>query len=79
MCGRIAVGIRWDTLKPSANKGPYSQSYGFLQESYTNESRTIKKVERRRIDASELWCWRRLEISLACKEIKPVSPKGNQS
>ena len=24
------------------------------------ESWTVKKAERRRIDASELWCWRRL-------------------
>ena len=27
---------------------------------YECESRTIKKAERRRIDAFELWCWRRL-------------------
>ena len=27
---------------------------------YGCESRTIKKTERRRIDAFELWCWRRL-------------------
>jgi len=27
---------------------------------YGFESRTIKKAERRRIDAFELWCWRRL-------------------
>ena len=27
---------------------------------YGRESRTIKKAERRRIDAFELWCWRRL-------------------
>ena len=27
---------------------------------YGCESRTIKKSERRRIDAFELWCWRRL-------------------
>ena len=27
---------------------------------YGCESGTIKKAERRRIDASELWCWRRL-------------------
>ena len=27
---------------------------------YTCESRTIKKAECRRIDAFELWCWRRL-------------------
>ena len=28
--------------------------------SYGCESRTIKKAEHRRIDAFELWCWRRL-------------------
>ena len=39
-----------------------------------------KKSERQRIDACELWCWRRLLKSpLDCKEIKPVSSKGNQS
>ena len=27
---------------------------------YTYETCTIKKAERRRIDAFELWCWRRL-------------------
>src|SRR5574337_1114634 len=27
---------------------------------YAYESRTIKKAESRRIDAFELWCWRRL-------------------
>ena len=27
---------------------------------YRCESWTIKKAEHRRIDASELWCWRRL-------------------
>ena len=46
---------------------------------YGYESYTIKKAERRRIDAFELWCWRRLESPLDCKEIQPVSPKGNQS
>ena len=39
------------------------------------ESWTIKKAERQRIDAFELWCWRRLENHLNCKEIKPVNPK----
>ena len=29
---------------------------------YGCESWTIKKAEHRRIDASELWCWRRLLI-----------------
>ena len=27
---------------------------------YGCESRTVKKAERQRIDAFELWCWRRL-------------------
>ena len=32
----------------------------FLVVMYKCESWTIKKAERRRIDAFELWCWRRL-------------------
>ena len=41
----------------------------------------IKKAEHRRIDAFELWCWRRLMRvpSLDCKEIQPVHSKGDQS
>ena len=27
---------------------------------YECESQTVKKAEHRKIDASELWCWRRL-------------------
>ena len=46
---------------------------------YGCESWTIKKAEHQRIDAFELWCWRRLESPLDCKEIQPVHPKGNQS
>ena len=46
---------------------------------YGCESRTIKKVEHQRIDTFELWCWRRLEGPLDCKEIQPVQSKGNQS
>ena len=37
-----------------------SQGYGFSVVMYGYESWTIKKAERRRIDAFELWCWRRL-------------------
>ena len=43
------------------------------------ESCTIKKAERQRIDAFELWSWKILESPLDCKEIQPVHPKGNQS
>ena len=45
---------------------------------YGCESWTIKKAECRRTDAFELWCWRRLESPLDCKEIQPVHPKGNK-
>ena len=45
---------------------------------YGCESWTIKKAECRRINAFQLWCWRRLLSPLDCKEIKPVNPKGNQ-
>ncbi|XP_060986766.1 stAR-related lipid transfer protein 6 isoform X1 [Dama dama] len=37
-----------------------SQGYGFSRVMYGCESWTIKKAERQRIDAFELWCWRRL-------------------
>ena len=45
-----------------ANKGLYSQSYGFSVVMYKHESWAIKKAEHQRIDAFELWCWRRLLI-----------------
>ena len=46
---------------------------------YGCESWAIKKVEHRRTEDFELWCWRRLESPLDCKGIQPVNPKGNQS
>ena len=36
---------------------------------YGCESWTVKKAERRRIDAFELWCWRRFLSPLDCREI----------
>ena len=47
---------------------------------YGCESWTVKKAECQRMDAFELWCWRRLLKSpLDCKEIQPVHPGGDQS
>ena len=43
-----------------ADKGPSSQGYGFPVVTYGCESWTVKKAECQRIDAFELWCWRRL-------------------
>ena len=57
-----------------ANKNPSSQSYGFSS-SYV----WMWELDQR-IDAFELWCWRRvLRVPWTCKEIQPVHPKGNQS
>ena len=48
---------------------------------YGCESWTIKKAERRRKDAFELWCLfeKTLESPLDCKEIQPVHSKGDQA
>ena len=43
------------------------------------ESWIIKKAKCRRINVFELWCWRRLESPLDCKENKPVHSIGDQS
>ena len=45
---------------------------------YRCESWTVKKAECQRINAFELWCWRRL-LRVPCKEIQPVHSKGDQS
>ena len=45
---------------------------------YGFESWTVKKAERQRIDAFELWCCRTLESPLDCKEIQPVHSEGDQ-
>ena len=42
------------------DKGRSIQSYGFSVVMYGCENWTIKKAESRRIDAFEVWCWRRL-------------------
>ena len=47
---------------------------------YGCEGWTVKKAECRRVDAFELWCWRRLLRLLDCKEIQPVHLNpGDQS
>ena len=56
------------------------QAMVFRAVMYGCESWSIKKAEHQRIDAFELWCWRRLlESPWDCKEIQPVHPKENQS
>ena len=38
----------------------------------------LKSKEHQRTDAFKMWCWRKLESPLDCKEIKPVNPRGKQ-
>ena len=44
---------------------------------YGGESLTIKKAEHQRIDAFELWCWRRL-LKVPWTARRSVNLKGNQ-
>ena len=44
------------------------------------ESWTVKKAKCQRIDAFELWCWRRLlRVPWTAKRSSQFNPKGNQS
>ena len=46
---------------------------------YGYESWSIKKAERQRIDAFELWCWQRLlRVPWTARISNPDNPKGNQ-
>ena len=47
---------------------------------YGCESWTVKKAKHRKIDAFELWCWRRLlRVPWMAKETQPVHPEEDQS
>ena len=63
-----------------ANKGLYSQSYGF-----SSSHVQMWTLGHKEGWVTKNWCFwiavleKTLESSLNCKEIKPVNPKGNQS
>ena len=47
---------------------------------YGRESWTIKKAECQRIDAFELWCWKRfLRVPWTARRFNQYNAKGNQS
>ena len=64
-----------------ANKGPSSQTMVFPVVIYGCGSWTIKKAEHWKIDAFELWCWRRLlRVPWTARKsnqsiLKEISPK----
>ena len=52
---------------------------GFTVVMHGYENQTVMKAEGQRIEAVELWCWRRLLKSLLdCMEIQSVHPKGDK-
>ena len=61
-----------------ADKGPYSQSYGF-----SGSHAWMWELDYKENWAPKNWCFRTvvlektLESPLDCKEIQPVNPKGN--
>ena len=70
-CALVAVGTQnrtqyfYAVLRPLQNIGelfclPVTGIMVFPVVMYGCESWTVKKAERQRIDAFELWCWRRL-------------------
>ena len=71
--GRKAL-TNQDSVYHFTNIGPCSQNYVFSVVMNRPESWTIKKTECFRIMVLE----KNLESPLNCKEIKQVSPKGNQ-
>ena len=77
-CGFLAP-TSVSTVPSSRIKSQSMVSLWYVSLWYGCESWTTKKAEWWRIDAFELWCWRRLESPLDCKEIQPVHPKGDQS
>ena len=62
LLGRKAMTNLDSVLKSrdSTDKGLYNQGYGIPVVTYGCESLTVKKAECQRIDAFQLWCWRRL-------------------
>ena len=58
----------------SANKSPYSQSYGFSSSHVLMWELDHRKDECWRIDAFELWCWREDSWVLLGQQGDPASP-----
>ena len=63
-----------------ADKGPSSQAMAFPVVMYGCESWNIKKAEHWRIDAFEMWCWRRLlRVPWTARRSNQSNLKWNQS
>ena len=83
LLGRKAMANLESMLKSRhyfADKGPYSQSYGF-----SSSHVWVWEFDHKEGWAPKNWCFwtvvleKTLENPLDCTELKPVNPKGNQS
>ena len=72
------VSFFQDTVRISIYIFWISETFFFFKICEESFLFSIKKAEHQRTDAFELWCWRKPESPLDCKEIKPVNPKGNE-
>ena len=78
LLGRKTI-INLDSILNSRTKVHLVKAMVFPVVMYGCESWTIRKAERQRIDAFELWCWKRLlRVPWSPKGVQPVHPKGNQ-
>ena len=73
LLGRIAMTNLDSILKSRANKGLSSQSYGFSSSHVWMWELDYKEIECQRIDAFEVWCWRR------CLRVPWTARRSNQS
>ena len=81
--GQYATGDQWrnnsrknEGMEPKQKQYPAVDVTGDRSKvrcMYGCESWTVKKAERRRIDAFELWCWRRL-LRVPWTQGDPTSP-----
>ena len=80
--GKMSIQILYSHLDwIIGNKGPSSHGYGFSSGHVWMWELDYKKAEHRRIDAFELWCWRRLlRVSWTARRsnqsiLKEISPE----
>ena len=72
--------MKWKSLSRVQLCDPmdYTQSMKFSRGSSQSTDRTQVKADCQRMDAFEVWCWRRILCPLDSKEIKPFKLKANQ-
>ena len=82
---QIQISVKQPTECHQKNKGPSRQSYGFSSSYVWMGELAYKESWALKIDAFELWCWRRLlRVTWTARRsnqsiLKEINPKVNQS